>query len=353
MDLADYIKINKARLIERWKNLVQERHSLDLSEFADDLPEFLDDMASAAHDRSQGWPPFESARKHGHGRMRLGAEIGSLSVEITLVGEVLLMLAEEDEQHVHCEQTCQLMQIIRQATAVSVNAHVALRDQELAEQTAKRFFFLAHEIRGPLQNARLAATLLASSDTTGRQPLLARLDRALYQLTDLVDLSLAQARFHAEPTVHLERLNAGELARIAASDVRAHAEVRGLRIEAETQCFELDADRKLLLSALTNLLTNAIKFTHHEGASITLRAHQVEQRAVFEVEDRCGGMREDLPARLFTPFVQGDSDRSGFGLGLAIVKQAVDAHHGVVHVRNRPGEGCTFVISLPVEQDQS
>ncbi|HLT39346.1 MAG TPA: sensor histidine kinase [Enhygromyxa sp.] len=351
MRLADYIETNKDRLIERWKQLAIERLSLDLSEseLVDDLPEFLDDLAFADRDPEQGWPELDSARRHGRHRMRLGVDLGSLSVEVALVAEVLLMLAHEDGQEVACDQARRLSRIIGQATAASVHEYVALRDKQLASQAAQHFSFIAHEIRNPLHNAKLAAMMLTIGDQAARQRNLERLDRALAQLSDLVDNSLIQARLYGEPSVELARLDAVELARTACEDVIAHVEARGMTLTIEAQSFELEADRKLLISALTNLLKNAVKFSC-DGGSVTLRARQIDQRAVFEVEDQCGGLPEELPARLFQPFVQVSEDKSGFGLGLAIVKQAVDAHHGAVRVANRPGQGCTFVIDLPLRQ---
>jgi signal transduction histidine kinase len=352
MQLAEYIENNKDRLIQRWKSAVVERLELDLeeSELVDDLPEFLDDLASAARDPGQGWPELDSARRHGRQRMRLGVDLGSLSVEIALVAEVLLALADEDGQSVTCEQARRLSRVIGQATAASVHEYVALRDQQLANQAAQHFSFIAHEIRNPLHNAKLAVKLLAVVDEPRRQASLERLQRALSQLSDLVDNSLIQARLYGDPTVNLERLDLVDLVEAARDDVAAHAEDRGQTLTIEAERIELEGDRKLLISALTNLLKNAIKFSC-DGGRVLLRAKAVDQRALIEVQDECGGMPEDLPPRVFQPFVQGYSDdRSGFGLGLAIVKQAIDAHHGSVRVDNRPGQDCTFVIDLPLRQ---
>lgn len=96
-------------------------------------------------------------------------------------------------------------------------------------------------------------------------------------------------------------------------------------------------------------MRNAVKFTR-DGGRIVVRAKRLDERAVFDVEDECGGMPEDLPQRLFQPFMQAGSDRSGHGLGLMIVKQAVEAHGGAVRVANHSGEGCCFSIEMPCRQ---
>lgn len=180
---------------------------------------------------------------------------------------------------------------------------------------------------------------------------LERLDRSLSQLTALVDDSLIEARLYGEPRLHIERVDARELVRTVRDDLAGQVEERGLSITTEVEAFSLDVDRALILSALTNLLKNAVKFTR-EGGRIALEARQVDGRAVFEVGDQCGGIPDDVLPRLFEPFVQAEPRKGGSGLGLVIVKQAAEAHGGTVRVDNRPGTGCSFVLDLPCRQRQ-
>jgi hypothetical protein len=119
----------------------------------------------------------------------------------------------------------------------------------------------------------------------------------------------------------------------------------------EIEPFEIEADPKLMTSALSNVLTNAVKFTDG-GTTVTLRARLRDGHALFEVEDHCGGLGPQ-PERLFDPFVQRDEDKSGFGLGLMIVKRAVEAHDGCVRVEDRPGSGCTFTLRVPLAEPKA
>ncbi|HVI00004.1 MAG TPA: HAMP domain-containing sensor histidine kinase [Enhygromyxa sp.] len=351
MFLAEYLAANRQRLIDRWKDLVVERLELGLehSQLVDDLPWFLDELAAAARTPDSAGPNLECARSHGHHRHLQGVQIGSLTVELALVGEATVQLLREDGQPLAHQDIELLFQLIGRATAESVAAYVALRDKQLAEQAARHVAFIAHEIRNPLHNAKMAATLTDSGPPELRERNATRLQRALTQLSDLVDNVLVEARLAADLSLNVERSNVVELLTTVSDDVIAQAEARGQTITIDAQPFELDADRKLLLSALANLAKNAVKFTH-DGGTIWLRASAADGRAMLEVADECGGMPEDLPARLFDPFVQVGADRSGFGLGLAIVKQAVDAHRGSIRVINRPGFGCTFVIDVPLYQ---
>ena len=72
---------------------------------------------------------------------------------------------------------------------------------------------------------------------------------------------------------------------------------------------------------------------------------------LIEVEDECGGIPE-IKADPFQPFGERRRhDRSGLGLGLSIARKAVRAHGGDITIRNMPGNGCVFVIELPLASD--
>jgi hypothetical protein len=83
------------------------------------------------------------------------------------------------------------------------------------------------------------------------------------------------------------------------------------------------------------------------GGSIWLRSRETDKTASIEVEDRCGGLPKGNAAELFRPFTQKNSDRSGLGLGLTISRRAVELNAGKLAVRDLPGKGCVFSITLP------
>ena len=100
-----------------------------------------------------------------------------------------------------------------------------------------------------------------------------------------------------------------------------------------------------------NLLSNALRYTDGGGA-VTVSVHADGDHAVLEVRDTGIGIApEDLP-RVFTRFWRGERSRSratgGAGIGLSIVKELVQAHGGEVTVSSTPGEGSTFLVSLPL-----
>ncbi len=335
----------------RWVRNVAERLALDADvrpQLINDLPGFLDELAECLETPPEEWPKSASARSHGRHRVEIGLDIGGLAQEFSLVGETVLEMAEAEKLRVSMREAKELVRLIGRGTSDSVTEYAKKRDRQIAEETARHFSFVAHEIRTPLHTARLGLALM-SQQGAAPSPYMARVDRALAQLSSLVDNSLVEARLQGQPQLHAQTIDVAQLIEAAIEDVRMAADRRNLAIEVEVEPLQVEVDPKLMLSALTNLITNAVKFTH-AGGRLWIRALDREDHILFEVEDQCGGLPEDLPSRLFQPFVQVGDDRSGFGLGLMIVKQAVEAHGGAIRVVNRPGEGCSFVIELPRSQ---
>ena len=102
----------------------------------------------------------------------------------------------------------------------------------------------------------------------------------------------------------------------------------------------------MLSAAVGNLLQNAFKFTERD-TEVTLSAYSRDDRVLIEVADHCGGLPVGDAERMFQPFTQGATDKSGLGLGLSICRSSVEANNGILRVRDVPGTGCVFTIDLP------
>src|SRR5690606_19193045 len=200
-------------------------------------------------------------------------------------------LARDDGENFSGDEHRSLLRAVSEAAAASASAYAEMRDTEHARQAAMHFAFIAHEIRTPLQNARLAAQLL-QSEPAGREAS-KQLERSLDQLSDLVDDSLMEARLYGEPQLHLQRVSLREIVEAARQDAEPRARARSLTIRTEAGDFEVEADRRVVVSAVTNLLINAAKFCG-EGRTVTVRARREGDRAVIEVEDECGGIPDEF-----------------------------------------------------------
>src|SRR5690606_17930697 len=122
---------------------------------------------------------------------------------------------------------------------------------------------------------------------------------------------------------------------------------RGIRILVEADdALEIEADERLLVSALSNFVQNAVKFTRADGV-VRIRGWRDGSAIALEVEDECGGLPSGTQAELFEPYVQRGVDRRGVGLGLAIAREAIERLGAEVLVRDLPGKGCAFGVRLP------
>lgn len=346
--LSALISQHKGSIIDRWTHKVADRLGLTpttLPQLVNALPDFLDELAVCLERPPEGWAHSEGAMLHGLHREEMGLDIGGLAEEFGMVAETILDVAMATGMTPTPDEAAALARLIGRGTAESVRAYASARDRQLAQATARHFSFVAHELRTPLHTARLAVHLLS---TGGRDPsqLVARLQRAHDQLAALVDNTLLGVRLGDEQTIQPSQHSTHALMREAVANVDMLAARRGIEVRVEGEDLEVMVDVKLLVSALTNLLVNGVKFSR-EGGAVTIRSRSADDRVLLEVDDSCGGLPDELPSRLFQPFVQASRDRSGFGLGLAIVKQAVEAHSGAVRVVNRPPQGCRFVVELP------
>lgn len=347
--LSEYLKANKPQIIEAWVHAVRERFGLEPATkplLINDLPEFLDELERSLGGRRDSLVSYDGAREHGRQRLELGVDIGQLVQEFSLVGETIVRLAGRDGLSLIPEEFVLLLRLIGKGSSQAVAEYVQLRDEQISDQAAEHFSFIAHEIRTPLHTARLAARLL-QEEVGDRAKNHQRLHRAHMRLSELVDNAILEARLYGKPRLRLARVDLRELTEEVVDELYPQADERGIRLDTRIEHAHVDVDRKIVYSALVNLLGNAIKFTRDDG-HVTLRLAVDGRVASFEVEDECGGLKESALKQLFEPFAQSGENKSGFGLGLMIVRASADAHGGSVHAKNLPGKGCCFTLTLPL-----
>ncbi len=110
-------------------------------------------------------------------------------------------------------------------------------------------------------------------------------------------------------------------------------------------------DEKLLRHILTNLLTNAVKYSL-QGGTVQFNLGCNYEAAVFSIQDQGIGISPEDQEKLFETFHRGKnvSNIPGTGLGLAIVKKSVDLHNGKIAVNSELGVGTTFTVTLPLNK---
>jgi signal transduction histidine kinase len=115
----------------------------------------------------------------------------------------------------------------------------------------------------------------------------------------------------------------------------------------------VSGDSVRLSEVLTNLISNALKFTP-EGGVITISLREENQTAIIEVEDTGIGIAPDFLDRIFEPFTQDKTAPGwirGMGLGLSITKSLVELHHGTIQAESKgSGFGSKFTVRLPLKR---
>ncbi|MEO0564373.1 MAG: HAMP domain-containing sensor histidine kinase, partial [Chloroflexota bacterium] len=164
--------------------------------------------------------------------------------------------------------------------------------------------------------------------------------------------------------LHLERIEHGysfEMSDVDLTELiyEVHAQMQflaqdksqSLQVEVQGNLGWLYADPHWMSRALTNYVSNAVKYTQL-GGKVLIRAFEADEVIHVEVIDNGAGIPLDIQSRLFERFyrVKEASAERGSGLGLAIVKSVVEAHGGGVYMRSRLGEGSTFGLAIPRER---
>jgi PAS domain S-box-containing protein len=231
-------------------------------------------------------------------------------------------------------------------------------EAELRETDRRKDEFLgmlAHELRNPLAAVMNAGDLLYRTvgDAQAQRLIgvVRRQARALARMVDdLLDVSrvtLGKIQLACEPMMLSDAITR---AAEAARDPAARAGLT-LQLRSGDDSIWVNGDMTRLEQVITNLLTNAIKFTP-SGGRITLETGKDNGQAVITVRDTGIGIPGPLLPRVFDLFAQGDTSldrsRSGLGIGLALVRQIVSLHGGTVTAASRgPNRGSEFVVRLP------
>jgi signal transduction histidine kinase len=350
--LRTVIAEKREEILRAWSASVRpqlDTQALTSGDLRDHLPAFLDDLAVALTPGSMFNGTLKPAQ-HGRQRLLVGFDVAAVVRDYGMLGEAILSVADSVGYWPTYHEHRILLSELSEAAQSAVTAYTTRRDAELDAATTKHIAFVAHQLRNPLSSARISLSLLSNSTSAtqlGTKQLNA-LQRSIAVACDLVDNVLVAERLDRHVEVRAEVLRLADIFEEVRADIAPHAEVRNVTVSCEGDNSSIFfADRRLLLSALENLAHNAVKFTK-PGTRVVLRAHRLESKMIFEIEDQCGGLPLGRAGELFQPFVQRSADRSGFGLGLAIAKQAVEAHGGSIVALDRPGSGCVFVIELPI-----
>jgi two-component system, OmpR family, sensor histidine kinase SenX3 len=237
-----------------------------------------------------------------------------------------------------------------------LGAVVFIRDisETRRKESVRRDFVanVSHELKTPIGAlALLAETMAAGGDEAVVRQLAERVSREADRLGHIIDDLLNLSLIEAQESPSREPVPISVLIGEAAEAVRPAAEAAGipLHVAADFPDAAVPCDRRQVLSALTNLLDNAIKYSEAPSA-VEIGASAQDGMVTITVTDHGPGIPSRDLERIFERFYRVDRARSratgGTGLGLAIVRHVAQAHGGDVTVESREGDGSTFRLRL-------
>ncbi|MBE4738532.1 MULTISPECIES: sensor histidine kinase [Streptomyces] len=225
--------------------------------------------------------------------------------------------------------------------------------ERLVERRAEQVTALSHELRTPLSMIKGSVDLLREGTpgplTAAQERLLQVADHQSTQVIGLCESLLIQAKIEAGLfTPRMEKVDVSVVVRDVVTAMRPLCAQRGQRVGLDVPQVmpRIPADPMLLTQALTNLLSNASRFTT-TGGSIDVRVALIDTGVAVYVTDDGAGMTREERHRLFHRFATGRPLADGTGLGLVITKTVVELHGGEIMVHTASSRGTTFLLTLP------
>lgn len=215
---------------------------------------------------------------------------------------------------------------------------------------------ISHELKTPVGAlAVLAETLQDVDDLELARRLAGRMVEEAHRAGHTIDDLLELSRIELGGAGETEPVEVADVLREAAARHELTADAFGVAIQVDASTDAVVRGERLqLLSAVSNLVDNAVKYSNR-GGTVRVRAEQADDRVTIIVADEGVGIPAHDLDRIFERFYRVDRARSretgGTGLGLAIVRHVANNHGGDVSVTSREGEGSVFELSIPMEVD--
>lgn len=279
----------------------------------------------------------------------------AVAVASSALAEVARARAREAEhRREEADRTVEEMaELSREKDRMQVEAIEAAALRRSDELKTALLRSVSHDLRTPLTSMIAAGAALDSSTVTPseRHELCVAIVEEGERLSRLVENLLDVSRLesgNAEP--HRELVSLSEVVEAARHSIGAASQLVQLAVDSELP--SLRADPVQLERAFANLLDNAAR--HGEGKAVQVGARVIGNSVEVRVVDQGPGIRVGERERIFMPFYQAKpgGTRKGSGLGLAIAKGFVEANGGKIGVESLPGQGTSFVVTLPLPTEE-
>ncbi len=353
-------------VLQRWHVVVCQKlptaDQLTIIQMRDELPIVLKELAKTIEeDNGRHYHHLEAASEgHGSVRFHQSFSINELLVEYAilrpiLIDEVSTFLGRD----LSCEEAAALNMGLDTAVRKGVTRFATYQQQQLkivADAQSKYLSFLSHDLRGGLNGVLLMVEVL-KRELAGEEKFseslhdLDSMRRSILDTVSTMDRFLHAERFRqGKVQPHNTTIRLGDFLLDLFSNFNLQAKAKGLELVTDlASAGTVFTDKDLLLLILQNLLSNAIKYTRKGKVHVSVA--QSGTHVSISVRDDGPGIPPDRLAMLFEPFVRGETHgQEGVGLGLSIAKQAADLIGSSLAVESPPGQGATFILTLPIAQ---
>ncbi|MEO6188000.1 MAG: PAS domain-containing sensor histidine kinase [Ginsengibacter sp.] len=239
----------------------------------------------------------------------------------------------------------------------AIVTHDDITDRKEIELMKDEFISIAsHELKTPITSLKGIVHILKLS--FGKQmrgeggKLLSTMESQLNKLVKILsDLLVMNATPGAKVLLHLEKFDFKKLVNETVRNVKNLSPLHFLSI-AENESISFTGDRFRMEQVITNLLTNAVKYSPQSN-QVIIKSTVDDGKLLFSVQDFGIGIDNENLNKVFERFYRVKTKRTfaGFGLGLYISAEIIKAHRGKIWVESESGKGCVFHFSLPLTND--
>jgi PAS domain S-box-containing protein len=227
--------------------------------------------------------------------------------------------------------------------------------KEVEARVSEFYSTVSHELRTPLTSIKGSFGLLAGGKVgelsdKGNQLVkigLAETERLVRLINDILDIKKIEA---GKFELFIEDISPQDFIEQTIMSVSSFAEQFNVKLIAQIDSnYTVRGDKDRLIQVLTNLISNAVKFSDSEEA-VTIRSSKTDNYVRFSILDKGPGIDSRNVPKLFRMFQQADTSpniKGGTGLGLAVCKSLVEQHGGSIGVETEVGKGSTFWFEIP------
>ena len=233
-----------------------------------------------------------------------------------------------------------------------------------SNQDLEQFAFVAsHDLQEPLRKiigfSEVIGQRIGASLDAETADYMQRMQNAALRMEEMIKDLLELSRVNAEGKAFQE-IDLSVIAREVVSDLEGRISSEAGQVIIGSLPI-IEADPKQMQRLLQNLIGNALKYHRADIPPVVKVSGRMDeakdrQEATFTlfVEDNGIGFEERFTERIFQPFqrLHGRSEYEGTGMGLAICQKIVERHHGSITAHSKPGEGSTFIVTLPSKQPE-